>query len=137
MDFTTISPLLLISIGAFLIALEIFIVSFFIIWFGFASIIVGLISYNFDFQSGHYQIITISVLSILLFLVANKSLKNIILKPKEKLGIEEKTKIGIVKNGKIEYDGTFWRYESKDILKDGDKVKIILKNGTKLEVSSV
>jgi membrane protein implicated in regulation of membrane protease activity len=123
----------LITGGILLISLEVFLFSFFIIWFGFASTIVGVASIYYQFNSGTEQLGVISVIALLLFFILSKPLKEKLMKPKESLS-DDKKEFGTFKNGRILYQGTFWSYSSKDELVEGDEVEITSQEGNRLTV---
>jgi membrane protein implicated in regulation of membrane protease activity len=133
MELPSLSPELLITGGVLLISLEIFLFSFFIIWFGIASLIVGLLSLIYSFESGSTQLIIISTLSLILFFLFAKPLKEKFSKPAEELH-EKRFEKAVFKNNKIFFEGTSWNFQSKDIFQEGDEVKVISKEGNTLFV---
>ena len=56
-------PYILLAIGITLIALETFIGSFVVIWFGLGFIITAGISYFYEFSDGIWEIATVSIIS--------------------------------------------------------------------------
>jgi membrane protein implicated in regulation of membrane protease activity len=123
----------LITGGILLISLEVFLFSFFIIWFGFSSIAVGVITHFYPFESGGLQLGIISVLALVLFFLLAKPLKEKLMRPKESL-TDRKVEVGTLKNGRILYDGTFWSYRCDEVLSDGDKVEVLEREGNTLSV---
>lgn len=120
----------LISIGIVLVALEVFLYSFFVIWFGLGFIVVAFISIFFDFSDLYIQIGTISVFSLLFLLFFRKIFLKRFSKAQKELSdnfFNEKG-FGVFKEQKIFYKGTFWELDpnfDKTNLKSGEKVKVI------------
>lgn len=134
-----ISPIILIAIGIFLIAMESVFFSFILFWFGLASILIGLTSNIIGFDDGLWQIAAICTLAmILLFSLRTKAMK-IFMKAKDdeidNTFLNESGE-GIIEQGKVKYKATYWDIDSseKDFV-DGEKVKVIsaLKNKAKIE----
>lgn len=122
------SGYILIIIGIILVILEIFIPSLFIIWFGTASIVVGLLTYILP-MGITIQLILIAIISILALFFIRPIIKKWQNKPlphKEEFLIETDGE-GKIKGGKLYYKGTFWNYKStlEEKLEEGDVVKVL------------
>lgn len=136
MEFEPFSVTELLTGGILLISLEVFMFSFFIIWFGFASIVIAGVTLFYPFESGTVQLGYISIIALTLFFILAKPLKERLMKPAEKLH-DEKREVGVLKNNRIMYSGTFWNYHTEDRVLEGDEVEIIKKDGNTLIVKSL
>jgi len=124
----TISPIGLIAIGIFLIAVEAMTFSFVLFWFGVASVIVGVVSFFFKFSDGLWQLADIGMVALLmLFLLRAKALEKF-QKPKDGeikdnfFNIEGR---GTIRNGKVYYKATYWDCDNINNFSDGEKVEVI------------
>lgn len=117
----------LLAIGIFLIGLEVLTFSFIFFFIGLGFIIVAGISSIFIFSNGTVQIAIAFVLALFLALILRKTLLEKI--SKESTQKEEKihkSGIGIVENGAIKFEGTYWEtFSNLSKYKDGDRVNII------------
>lgn len=129
MEFPPISNMIIFGIGIFLIAFEIFIPNFVIIWFGVASLIVGTIGIVFEFQNSLHQFALISIIGLILLIVLKEKVKSYILKSSEKKVSDDFLKeggIGIVEDeNTINFKGTIWRHNLNKKLTKGSKVEIL------------
>src|SRR5574344_69460 len=121
---------LLFAIGLILIALEVFIYSFVVIWFGLGFFIVGFFSLFFSFNELNYQLITICIISILLLFLFRNSLKNRFFRASKNILDNFLNSSGIVefKQGKIFYKGTFWEIDpnfDSTKLVENQKIKVL------------
>lgn len=132
------SPLVLLGVGIGLIALEGILVSFVIIWFGVGLVLVGLISYFYDFSDGFNQLVLASAFALLLLFVLRKKFLTKFLESKEG-EIEENflnTKgEGIIKNGLVQFRGTYFEIDSDETFEENEKVEVLSthKNSAKIE----
>ena len=135
---SVLAPLVLIGIGILLIALEIIVPLFFIIWFGFGFVICGLISFFYIFSDGLNQIALAFFISIILLIILRGKVLDYLNKNSKEIKtnfFDEEGK-GIIKNGLVFYKGTFWEIDSKDNdFADGEKVLVkgTYKNLAKVE----
>lgn len=124
MDFYT-----LFALGVVLIALEVFVASFVVIWFGLGFLLVSFVELVFPINDIVWQICFVAILSLIfLFLFRKKVLKRFSKAQKEiKDDFLNESGYGEVKNGKIFYKGTFWEFE-------GDLDEKEFQNGEKIFV---
>jgi membrane protein implicated in regulation of membrane protease activity len=123
----TINPEILLGIGIALIALEIFMFSFYLMWLGFGFLLIGIISYFYHFDSGLIQVALSSILGVALLMLFKDKFKKYIFKntPKSKDEFLDEAGQGVVKEGKVFYKGTFWEVEGDSPLpKEGEKINI-------------
>ena len=125
--FSGLSPLVLLSIGVILIALESLIFSFVLFWFGIAFIIVGGISFFDVTLDLKWQLSLVAIISLTLLLLLRAKVLKMFLKSKDGENNDNflnETGYGVIKNGKIFYKATYWDYdpESKIVFDDGEKV---------------
>ena len=127
---SAIDPYTLLAIGVTLVALEVFIASFIIIWFGVGFLVVAIISFFFIFSGAIWQLAVISLLSLIfLFLFRKKSLDKFFKSQTEVSDnfFDEKG-IGEIKNSKVFYKGTYWEIDSSLDAKEfveGEKVEVL------------
>ncbi len=127
---SAIDPYTLLAIGVTLVALEAFITSFIIIWFGVGFLVVAIISFFFIFSGAIWQLAVISLLSLIfLFLFRRKSLNKFFKSQTEVSDnfFDEKG-IGEIKNSKVFYKGTYWEIDSNLDAKEfveGEKVEVL------------
>ncbi len=122
-----IEPAYLIAAGIFLIGLEIVLYSFFIVWIGIGLILVGLSSYLIAFDDGYVQLaIAFSIGFILAYLLRKKAMEFADNSEDSSEEHVHQRGVGIVDNGRIRMDGTFWQTDD-DIsdYDDGDRVEVI------------
>lgn len=130
---------ILVAIGLGLVTLEIVTMTFVILYFGIASILTGILTLAGIFPAGEYQLLSISVLAFIAFLI-NKKKKDAFMNP-EKLEIDTfKTgDVGtvIISNDKyrVQYKGTTWPIEHLPAnVQEGDKVTVLDIKDNKAEV---
>lgn len=125
------NPYVLLAIGVALIALETFITSFIIIWFGIGFVITAGISLIYDFNDGLWQLASVSLISLLLIILLRKKFLEAFLNSSKDINdnfLDEKG-IGEIKNSKIFYKGTYWEFDEsidEKEFEEGEKV-IVLK----------
>ena len=137
-------PYILLAIGITLIALETFIGSFIVIWFGLGFIITAGISYFYEFSDGIWEIATVSVISLLLILFLRKKFTKIFMKSDINVSDDffNEKGIGEIKNSKVFYKGTYWDIDSLVEEKqffEGEKIvvlKILKNNATIKKISN-
>ncbi len=126
----------LLAVGIVMIGLEAFIFSFFLAWLGLGFIIVAGLSYFGLFESGIAQIATSVSIGLLLVFALRKWSMNMINKTQDtKEEKVHKSGIGIVSEGLIKMDGTFWQTDDDlSAYKDGERVEVmdIINNKAKL-----
>lgn len=133
-------PYILLAIGITLIALETFIGSFIVIWFGLGFIITAGISYFYEFSDGIWEIATVSVISLLLILFLRKKFTKIFMKSDINVSDDffNEKGIGEIKNSKVFYKGTYWNIDplinQKEFV-EGEKIVVlrILKNNATIK----
>ncbi|MDK2090832.1 NfeD family protein [Aliarcobacter butzleri] len=127
---SVIDPYTLLAIGVTLVALEAFVASFIIIWFGVGFLVVAIISFFFIFSGAIWQLAVISLLSLIfLFLFRRKSLDKFFKSQTEVSDnfFDEKG-IGEIKNSKVFYKGTYWEIDSSldaEEFVEGEKVEVL------------
>ncbi|RXJ70114.1 nodulation efficiency protein D [Halarcobacter ebronensis] len=125
-----INPYVLFGMGIVLIALEAFIVSFILIWFGIGFLIAAIISYFYDYGDGIWQLGTVAIISLLLITILRKRAIEKFLKSEDEINdnyLDEKG-VGEIKNSKVFYKGTYWEVEFADEefeLEDNQKVEVL------------
>ena len=127
---SAIDPYTLLAIGVTLVALEAFIASFIIIWFGIGFGITAFISNFYTFSDGIWQLATVSFISIILLLVFRKKVLETIFKSKDEISDDffNERGIGEIKNSKVFYKGTYWEIDSEiktDNFEEGEKVVVL------------
>ncbi|PID47737.1 MAG: nodulation protein NfeD [Proteobacteria bacterium] len=127
----------LLALGLLLVGLEIFVGSFYILWFGIGFLIVGIIEYFIPFSSFLYQLATAFSIALLLLFALQKKVK-ILFKTGEKeikddfLNEEGE---GVIKEEMVFFKGTLWEYEPKDLkVKEGDRVRVLEARGSRARI---
>lgn len=130
-----ISAIYMIAIGLVLMALELIVLNFVLIFFGCSFIIIGLINLGFKF-SLEWQLIATFLLSLVLIFALRGQLQGVFKKDKDDLNENflDEAGVGEIKNGMIYYKGTFWKSDEIGHLKDGDKVEVIGTSNGKISV---
>ena len=123
----TIEYFYLLAFGIILIGLEALIFSFFLIWLGLGFIIVSILTYFNLFDSGNIQIAFAFGSGLLLLLILRKPIMSYIQtsanSEEEKI---HQSGIGIVDNGMIKMDGTYWNCdEDLSQFKEGERVEVV------------
>ena len=125
-----INPYILIGIAVVLIGLEAVITSFILIWFGLGFLIVGFVSFGYEFSDGLWQLGAVALISLAFLVALRKKALEKFLKSDKDISdnfLDEKG-IGEVKNSKIFYKGTYWEVEffSEEFdLEEGQKVEVL------------
>lgn len=120
-------PSILFSFGLALTMLELMVGGVFLLWFGFAALILSGIELFHPIKLTG-QIILFSIMSFLLLVLYIMVIKPMC-KPKSDMTdyFLPKSGEGIITNNMVEFDGSYWRikfYDKKFPLKNGDKVYI-------------
>lgn len=118
---------LLLAIGIILIALEVFVTSFVVIWFGLGFLLVSIIEVFYPLENIFIQLGLVSIFSLLLLFLFRKRVKNRFFKAQKEIKDDffNESGYGEVKSGKIFFKGTFWDFEANvdvDLYKEKDKV---------------
>lgn len=123
----TIAASWLLAIGILLIGLEVLTFSFVLFFIGIGFVLVSFISYIYTFDNGFIQIALAFVLALLLAFALRKTVIGKISKSSKKQEERAHIKgIGVVQDGAIKFDGTFWKtLDDLSKYKNGDKVKVI------------
>lgn len=109
-----IEPYILLAFGVILIAIETFMLSFVVIWFGIGFIVVAGISYFYNFSDGVWQFAFASLISLILLFLFRKKFLDKFSKSQVEVSdnfFDEKG-VGEIKNSKVFYKGTFWEIDS-------------------------
>ncbi|NLY04043.1 MAG: NfeD family protein [Campylobacter sp.] len=130
-----ISSLVMSVIGVALILLELLLANFVFIFFGCSFVVVGLINLLFEF-SWEWQLISTSVLSLILIFTLRKRLKGAFHKDNNLLNENflDGEGIGQIKEGMVYYKGTFWKSDDIKGLKDGDNVVVLGTANGKIDI---
>lgn len=127
-----IDAFVLISIGVILIALESFLLSFVIAWFGIGFILVGLLSFYYTFENGYNQLAVVSIISLVLLFILKKRVKEYFLKSKEKAPTDNflnESGYAVIRNNLVYFKGTYFEIENYGLdIKEGDKVFVVSTN---------
>ncbi|MSN96571.1 NfeD family protein [Campylobacter sp. FMV-PI01] len=131
-----IDPLIMLSIGAALCVLELFLMNFVLLFFGLGFIIIGALNFIIDFE-WQWQILASFLLSFVLLFSFKKPLNRLFHKSSDKYkdNFLDESGVGEIKQGMVYFKGTLWQSDDIDLLlknglKDGDKVKILcIKDG--------
>ena len=133
-----ISPVILIGIGIFLMALEVVTFTFVLFWFGVAFVLVGVMSYFVTFSDGAWQIASVGIISLVLLFFFRSKFLTIFLKASKGDEVQDEflnTKgVGVVKNGKIYYKATYWDCDDIKTLNEGQKVEILEAKKAKVKI---
>ena len=122
-----ISTSYLIAIGILLIGLEALIFSFVLFFLGLGFILVGLISEVYVFDNGIVQIAIAFVIALVsAYLFRQKLLDKISKTSEEKEQRTHVSGIGVVEDGMVKFDGTYWKtLDDISSFKDGEQIDII------------
>ena len=135
---SAISPVILIGIGIFLMALEVATFTFVLFWFGVAFVLVGVMSYFVTFSDGAWQIASVGIISLVLLFFFRSKFLTIFLKASKGDEVQDEflnTKgVGVVKNGKIYYKATYWDCDDIKTLNEGQKVEILEAKKAKVKI---
>ena len=122
-----ISSAYLFAIGILLIGIEALIFSLVLFFFGVGFIITAGISEIYVFDSGIVQIATAFVIALVsAYFFRDKLLKKISKESKDKEQRAHVSGAGIVEDGMVKFDGTYWKtLDDISSFANGDKIKII------------
>ena len=125
-----ISPYIMIAIGALLCALEFTLFSFYLLFFGLAFVIVGVLNFGVAFE-WPYQILGVSVLAIILLVLLKAPLKSKFMSRKESFNEEFLDEVGVgeIRENMVYFKGTLWKYDGN--LANGEKVTVLGTKGDK------
>lgn len=117
----------LLALGILLVAIEIIFFSFFLFWIGVGFVIVAFISTFILFESPITQVALAFFIGLVLVFLLRKWSMNLVTKTQN--SEEErvhKSGIGIVDNGLVKMDGTYWKCDD-DLSRysDGDRVEVV------------
>ena len=117
----------LFAIGILFIGLEALVFSFVLFFLGIGFIVVAFISLFYSFESALLQIAVALLIAIISAFGFRKTLQTRVLNSSDES--EERahvTGIGIVEDGMIKFDGTYWKtLEDLSCYRDGDHVEVI------------
>jgi membrane protein implicated in regulation of membrane protease activity len=130
-------------LAATLLVLEMLVPGIFLMWFGFAAALTGVLAFSFDI-GWQWQLIWFCLLSLAAVLVALKYLRQHPFASERPLLNERATQhigqtfalVDAIHNGRgsVHIGDTIWRVEGPDLPK-GTQVKVIGANGTVLKVA--
>jgi len=122
-----ISTSYLLAIGILLIGLEALIFSFVLFFIGIGFIVTGIISQVYVFDDGIVQIATAFVIALSsAYLFRQKLLDKISKTSEEKEQRAHVCGTGIIEDGMIKFDGTYWKtLDDISSYKDGEQIEII------------
>ncbi|WP_103594634.1 NfeD family protein [Campylobacter concisus] len=126
-----ISPFIMIAIGALLCVAELMLFSFYLLFFGLAFIIVGVVNFGFNFE-WPYQILGVAGLAIILLVLLKAPLKSKFMARKESYNEEflDEAGVGEIRENMVYFKGTLWKYDGA--LKNGEKVQVLGTKGDKV-----
>lgn len=125
-----INPYILLGIGVVLIGLEAVISSFILIWFGIAFLITAIISMNYAFSDGIWQLASAAIISLILIVLLRKKALEKFLDSQENItdNFLQDGGIGEIKNSKVFFKGTYWELEPDDFddtFEEAEKIEVI------------
>ena len=123
-----IDPFLLIGLGFLLIASEMLVTAFIMLWFGFGIIIVGIISYFYAYTDGIWQLASASIIALLLLIVLRNKFVREFLNPVDKLPEENflnEEGQGVIKDGKVYYKSIFWTPDNLGNINDFEEGEVV------------
>lgn len=123
----SLSSLLLLSVGIFLILIELMFYTFFILWLGIALVIVAAIEYFYPLSSMWAQLILAGVISVVLFVLFYKPLKKFVHKaPNLPDDFIQQHGSGTIKNQMLSYQGSYFQVKECDISQlEGQTVQVL------------
>lgn len=126
-----ISPFIMIAIGALLCVAELMLFSFYLLFFGVAFIIVGVVNFGFGFEWS-FQILAVLVLAFILLALLKAPLKSKFMAKKESYNEEflDEPGVGEIRENMVYFKGTLWKYDGG--LKNGEKVQVLGTKGDKV-----
>ncbi len=121
----------MIAIGALLCVAELMLFSFYLLFFGLAFIIVGVVNFGFNFE-WPYQILGVAGLAIILLVLLKAPLKSKFMARKESYNEEflDEAGVGEIRENMVYFKGTLWKYDGA--LKNGEKVQVLGTKGDKV-----
>lgn len=126
-----ITPMALMGVGIALIAVESFIFSFFVFWFGIGFVLVGILSIFVEFNDGAWQLASVSVIAMILLITLRAKILDKFLNAKnDQKTIQDflnESGFGVIKENKVYYKATYWNIEhdEKVAYEDGEEVYVI------------
>ena len=126
-----ISPFIMIAIGALLCVAELMLFSCYLLFFGVAFIIVGVVNFGFGFEWS-FQILAVLVLAFILLALLKAPLKSKFMAKKESYNEEflDEPGVGEIRENMVYFKGTLWKYDGG--LKNGEKVQVLGTKGDKV-----
>lgn len=126
-----ISPFIMIAIGALLCVAELMLFSFYLLFFGVAFIIIGVVNFGFSFEWS-FQILAVLVLAFILLALLKAPLKSKFMAKKESFNEEflDEAGVGEIRENMVYFKGTLWKYDGG--LKNGEKVQVLGTKGDKV-----
>ena len=121
-------PFLLIGLGFLLIASEMLVTAFVMLWFGLGIIIVGIISYFYSYTDGIWQLASASIIALLLLIVLRNKFVRKFLSPVDKLPEENflnEEGQGVIKDGKVYYKSIFWTPDNLANISDFEEGEVV------------
>ena len=121
----------MIAIGALLCVAELMLFSFYLLFFGVAFIIIGVVNFGFSFEWS-FQILAVLVLAFILLALLKAPLKSKFMARKESFNEEflDEAGVGEIRENMVYFKGTLWKYDG--VLKNGEKVQILGTKGDKV-----
>lgn len=121
----------MIAIGALLCVAELMLFSFYLLFFGVAFIIVGVVNFGFGFEWS-FQILAVLVLAFILLALLKAPLKSKFMAKKESYNEEflDEPGVGEIRENMVYFKGTLWKYDGG--LKNGEKVQVLGTKGDKV-----
>ena len=117
----------LLGIGILLIALEVFLMSFFLLWIGLGFLIIATVSYFGLYDNALAQVASASTIGLILALLLRKWSSSFLNKTQD--SSEEQNHhggIGEVHGNSIKMDGTFWRTDADlSDFNEGDRIEVL------------
>ena len=122
-----ISSVLLASIGIGLIAVEVFLFSFFLMFIGISCLIVALFHHFIPFEILWSQLIVVSVISIALVFVFRTRLKAIFKKGEKEINQNflQEGGSGVIKNDMVFFKGVYFKVDGNKKYKEDENVEVI------------
>jgi len=119
----------LLGFGFLLLGVEILLFSFYLLWIGFGFIIVSLLSMMITFNNGLTQISLALIIGLVMLYFFKKPLQTIMKAQKKPERVVHKSGLGIVMDGSIKMNGTFWQTDDDlSAFNNGDKVDVIIES---------
>jgi len=123
------APWVLLGIGIFLIALEIVLTSFIVIWFGLGFIVTAFLAYFVNFTEGLWQLSYVASIAIVMMISFRTKMMIKLLDSKDKINEDflGGSGIGIIVEDKVKFKSIYWDIEQiEDFeLVGGEKVFVV------------